>query len=285
MKCPICTEGTIINRHKQYICNFCGFYIPKEMSGRVIELETVKTLIQNKKTELLTGFVSQKNDKTFSAYLKLRGNKIIYEFPDDSGSPDEVKIQINSLNSGTVLIKTSGTHSTDKIISYGNIPARQAECLALLTVLFVLRRKCLLSKVQVNIEIGNPDAALYVLKEKTPRENHFREIVDIIQERLCESKGWQVVHIKPPRGMRIAGSSQTDIFPTNILEDMEVTVEKKPGFLIVSLPQDRLDIHAQFEASISTAKKVADEAGKYYVQRFAEKRLFAWIAAAKGGTK
>ena len=266
-----------------YECD-CGLIIPKIMSGRKIEPETAYELVQNKKTQLLSGFVSKKSNKTFSACLKLAGKKVIYEFPNED-MLDQLDIKICSIDSTTIKIEIGGIYRAEYTVSYGHISARHAQAYALTTVLFNPLVIKILNKVCVNIIVSNPTVALYVLKNRKPRDKELLEIMSIIWSRLSICKGWQIIYAKQESSAKIAGSPQSDSFPKDIFVGIDVGVEKRPGFSIVTLPMHRPDVHSQFEASISTAKKIPNEIGKYYVQRFAEKRLYAWIASVKGGIK
>ena len=80
--CPIC--GSEIKRNKfAYGCsgykNGCTFKIGMFICGRVISVGVAKALLEKGRTEKLGGFVS-KNGKNFDAYLKLDGDKCVFEF-------------------------------------------------------------------------------------------------------------------------------------------------------------------------------------------------------------
>jgi DNA topoisomerase-3 len=60
----------------------CKFRIGKKILGREITREQAIKLLQNKKTDLIEGFWSQKSRRPFSAYLVLQeGGKVAFEFP------------------------------------------------------------------------------------------------------------------------------------------------------------------------------------------------------------
>ena len=80
--CPMC--GSEIKRYKfAYGCsgykNGCNFKIGMFICGRVISVGVAKALLEKGRTEKLGGFVS-KNGKNFDAYLKLDGDKCVFEF-------------------------------------------------------------------------------------------------------------------------------------------------------------------------------------------------------------
>ena len=82
-KCPIC-DGQVVEGRTTYFCNSeksnCKFYIKKVMGNLHITREIVKELIKNKKTGLITNFISSKGRK-FSAYLFLdKDGRVKFEF-------------------------------------------------------------------------------------------------------------------------------------------------------------------------------------------------------------
>lgn len=78
--CPICKNGQILDYGKFYGCsNYkrgCEFSLPKKFAGKSIGKRIVKTLIIKGRTDNLDGFKSKKTGKTYSAKLKLDGNKL-----------------------------------------------------------------------------------------------------------------------------------------------------------------------------------------------------------------
>ena len=81
-KCPLCGEDVIKNRYGFGCRNYvnCSFKINGTICKKIRSLENAKTLLENGKTNKITGFIS-KNGKSFDAYLKLDENKkIVFEF-------------------------------------------------------------------------------------------------------------------------------------------------------------------------------------------------------------
>ena len=86
-KCPIC--GAPVKRMRSfYGCSAyketgCKFLMNTYICGRAITVENAKALLENGKTGLLSGFISKKSKKEFSAVLKLdKDYKIVFDFPD-----------------------------------------------------------------------------------------------------------------------------------------------------------------------------------------------------------
>ncbi len=82
-KCPLCQKD-VISYPKSYSCSGykdgCKFVIWKEISGKKITEKEAVDIIKNKKSELLTGFIS-KSSKEFSAYLIInKEGKIEFQF-------------------------------------------------------------------------------------------------------------------------------------------------------------------------------------------------------------
>lgn len=81
-KCPLCGNDVIKNRYGFGCKNFekCSFKISGTICKKTISLNNAKLLLQNGKTNKISGFIS-KNNKSFDAYLKLDDDKkIVFEF-------------------------------------------------------------------------------------------------------------------------------------------------------------------------------------------------------------
>ncbi len=80
-KCPLCGNEVMKNRYNYGCKNYkeCKFKIPTSICNRVISVSHAKMLLEKGETSKIEGFVS-KAGKTFSAKLKLEGEKIIFDF-------------------------------------------------------------------------------------------------------------------------------------------------------------------------------------------------------------
>jgi DNA topoisomerase-3 len=82
--CPVCKSGTIHDTGTSYRCSntrHCKFRMGKTICQREVPREQVVKLIETGKTDLLSRFVSKKG-KPFSAFLRLEGGKVGFEFED-----------------------------------------------------------------------------------------------------------------------------------------------------------------------------------------------------------
>ncbi len=83
-QCPLC--GEIVRRTSfGYGCSGyrekgCKFAVSNVICSRVISLKNVRQLLTTGKTYKIEGFVSPKSGKTFSAYLKLKDGRTVFEF-------------------------------------------------------------------------------------------------------------------------------------------------------------------------------------------------------------
>jgi DNA topoisomerase III len=91
--CPVCQQGTAYETDDAYVCEnasgpskSCTLRFSKIILQQTITLEQAKKLLTEGKTDLLTKFVSKKG-RRFSAYLKLEGGKIGFEFEPRSSKP------------------------------------------------------------------------------------------------------------------------------------------------------------------------------------------------------
>ena len=80
--CPVCKGGTVHDTGNAYQCSNtpkCKFRMGKTICQREVPREQVLKLIETGKTDLIPRFISKKG-KPFSAFLKLDGNKVGFEF-------------------------------------------------------------------------------------------------------------------------------------------------------------------------------------------------------------
>ncbi len=84
--CPVCKEGTVHDTPNAYMCTNtpekkCTFRMGKTILQREILVDQAKKLIETGKTDLLPRFISKKG-RPFSAFLKLDGGKVGFEFEE-----------------------------------------------------------------------------------------------------------------------------------------------------------------------------------------------------------
>jgi DNA topoisomerase-3 len=86
VSCPLCKEGSLREGVNSYLCDRslgaekkCSLRIGRTILQQPIEREQLIKLVERGKTDLLSAFVSKKGRK-FSAFLKLDGNKVSFEF-------------------------------------------------------------------------------------------------------------------------------------------------------------------------------------------------------------
>lgn len=82
-KCPLC--GSEVARTKfGYGCRGykegCRFSVGNVICGRVISIDNIKQLLETGMTPVVTGFISKKSGKEFSARLAVDNGKVIFKF-------------------------------------------------------------------------------------------------------------------------------------------------------------------------------------------------------------
>ena len=84
-KCPICASD-IKRMRTFYGCTGykegCKFSVNLSICRRPISVSIMQSLLQNGKTEILDGFVSNKTGKSFSAALKMEDGKAVFDFSE-----------------------------------------------------------------------------------------------------------------------------------------------------------------------------------------------------------
>ena len=81
-QCPVCKTGTIHDTGTAWQCSNtgnCKFRMGKALCQKTIPPEQVEKILTVGKTDLIPRFISKKG-KPFSAYLKLDGGKVTFEF-------------------------------------------------------------------------------------------------------------------------------------------------------------------------------------------------------------
>ena len=82
-KCPVC--GKTVTRTKfGYGCSGyrdgCKFSSGNIICGKVVSVDNMKKLLETGSTDLISGFVSKRTGKEFSARLAVEGGKVVFKF-------------------------------------------------------------------------------------------------------------------------------------------------------------------------------------------------------------
>jgi DNA topoisomerase-3 len=82
--CPMCKKAQVVETDSAYLCEgavtkACKFRMGKLILQQPIAIEQAKKLCETGKTDLLRRFISKKG-RPFSAFLKLEGEKVGFEF-------------------------------------------------------------------------------------------------------------------------------------------------------------------------------------------------------------
>ncbi len=98
-----------------------GFSVSRMILGKEIELPVVRRVLEKGKSELISGFVSQRTNKTFDAYLKLDEAKggVAFEFPPrekneskadkSAGAKSRTAVDLrDAIPHGSVVVKGKG---------------------------------------------------------------------------------------------------------------------------------------------------------------------------------
>ncbi len=82
-KCPLCGSDVVRTRFGYGCSGYkdgCKFSLGNVICSRVISLENVRTLLKEGATPLISGFVSKKSGKEFSAKLAVEDGKVVFKF-------------------------------------------------------------------------------------------------------------------------------------------------------------------------------------------------------------
>ena len=79
--CPSCHKHKLLKSQYGYSCE-CGLRVNQIVATKAIPEEQIKKLLLRGKTDMITGFFSQRTRKMFSAKLVINGNKVDFEFAE-----------------------------------------------------------------------------------------------------------------------------------------------------------------------------------------------------------
>ncbi len=84
--CPICKKGNVVETDSAFLCEHtpskeCKFRMGKLILQQAISAEQARKLCETGKTDLMRRFISKKG-RPFSAFLKLEGDKVGFEFEE-----------------------------------------------------------------------------------------------------------------------------------------------------------------------------------------------------------
>lgn len=82
-KCPVCGKEVVRTRFGYGCSGYrdgCKFSSGSVICGKVISIENMRTMLETGETPLITGFVSKKSGKEFSANLAVENGKVVFRF-------------------------------------------------------------------------------------------------------------------------------------------------------------------------------------------------------------
>ncbi|MCR4441875.1 MAG: topoisomerase C-terminal repeat-containing protein [Peptococcaceae bacterium] len=277
MNCPACGK-TIVEAGNSFRCD-CAV-VPKTMLGKRVTPEILLELLANRRTGVLHGFVSRKNGKEFSSSLIIdEEGKVRFEFDRRQGENGEARIRIISRNSGSAQVTIEGVVRRDFHVDYGHVSSRMAECLALITAVFLIRHILKdIAFVNLDIRLNNLDFSRHILKERVPREMAMRDALDTLFAVLDRFKNWTAQYT-PEKRVRLAGSPHSDRFPEGIFPGINVGLKEDGDKLIVTFPPDRPDVQEQFLASIRNS--APKDRVSCSVPLSSKSACLAWLSSVK----
>jgi DNA topoisomerase-3 len=120
-KCPKChTEAGFKESYKAYECKSCGLIVWKNMAGRELEREEVKTLLETGSVGPLDGFRS-KLGRPFSAPVKLDAEfKQVFDFGEAANGPQTLDFSVLPAVAPCPACKTGTVHDTGSAYQCSN---------------------------------------------------------------------------------------------------------------------------------------------------------------------
>lgn len=119
--CPKCGEGVFKESYKAYECKACGMLVWKNMAGRELEREEVKTLLEKGSVGPLEGFRS-KMGRPFSAPVKIDAEfKQTFDFGDAANGGQNIDFTVLPVIAPCPACKTGTVHDTGTAYQCNNV--------------------------------------------------------------------------------------------------------------------------------------------------------------------
>lgn len=278
MNCPNCGSPITVSSNT-YQCGCAR--LPRVVAGRPLSPEEAMQLLKTGSTEVLNGFVSRAG-KNFSARLLYQDGKVVFDFPDRNGNgksgsrPGEVFIRAESFHSGMAAFHVSGPVTKSAEMSFGVVPARLAERLALIGAIKYVRHANDSQALKAVVSLNNLDLSRHMLRERAPRDKEIRHAVEYALALLDGFASW-TVEFKPQKRPRLRGGNTGCGFPRGVFPWLKAEVRDLGDEVEISLPDDPAVV-ANFKASIRTA---VGDSGTFRVPAAAGKVVRAWVMSVK----
>jgi hypothetical protein len=254
------------------------------MAGKQITSAIIQELCKNKRTLVMSGFIS-KTGKPFKAALVIQDNKIVFEFPDKRSPTDSIKthtinnneaiIRVESPFSGVAAISISGPVNFKCTANFGLIPARLAECMGVISAGRYLIHNHYKKRIIINA--NNRDFVEYALREVIPARKEARFLIEYMWRILDNFESWEIKYSHQKK-RSLKGGVVQNAFPKGLFPWLHADVYPEGEQVRVQLPDDPA-VTANFQASIRTAK---GEGCVYAVPAGAIKVVKAWLVIVKG---
>lgn len=293
--CPACGSGEIHEQAEELKCTSCSFKINRTLSGHELSREEAEALIRQGRTGFIN-FISR-NKRGFRAALVIKDKKLVYEFdnsrkhPGSSRDSDStyhetspscrVEVRVEAFSSGSVSIHILfGGKAIKREIGFGNISARESECLACITAVnlavWILKE---VNDRDIHLSVNNIDFVGYLLREARPKDILMRQLVSHLWERLSLFRSWQAMYLRR-RNRRLEGSN-CGRFPKGVFPYVTCYTEVHGNTMSIRLSQNP-EILTQFKASFPNATLEDLETEKiYYLPSGALKAVDAWLRSVK----
>lgn len=276
MRCTGCGIDVVVTSES---CSCRCVRVGRTFAGRPLSLAETEQLFRDGATDLLHGFVSRAG-KGFSARLVLQKGRVVFEFPESAKrAAIEAHIRVESFNSGAAAFHVNGPCNKTAEMSFGLVPSRQAECLALIAALkYVVHGFGQNVPLAVRVSLNNLDFSRYLLRERKPREKDVAIAVRYVLKLLDGASSWSA-EFSPRQRPKLRGGNKSTAFPKGVFPWLEVQALDMGSEIEVQLPDDPAVI-ANFRASVKTAHSLGG--GVFRVPAAAASVVRAWAASVKG---
>lgn len=276
MRCTGCGIDVIVTPES---CSCRCVKVGRTLAGRPLSLTETERLFRDGATDLLHGFVSRAG-KEFSARLVLQKGRVVFEFPESAKrAAIESHVRVESFNSGTAAFHVNGPCNKSAEMSFGLVPSRMAECLALIAALkYVAHGFGQNTTLTIRISLNNLDLSRYLLRERKPREKDVAAAVRYVFCLLDEASSWSA-EFSPRQRPKLRGGSANATFPKGAFPWLDVQTLDLGSEIEIRLPEDPAVI-ANFRASVKTAHSLGG--GVFRVPVAAASVVRAWVASVKG---
>lgn len=284
--CPHCGNKMADDNPRYYRCTGCPWKVWKSILDKPITKEIVEELCAQHTTQVMDGFISQKNKKPFRAALTVtpEGTRLVFQDesigaksdrPEINPTPEGyISVRLESPSPGLVNIDINDPFQFHATVPYGRNSTRVCEAMGMIIVGRYMHHMNRTDNLY--IRANSKEFAEYATGEITPRDKSVRLLIAYMVDAL-KPLLWVVKHEKH-QNIRIKGGTLVGQYPLGIFPWLDHSIHPRGNMIAIRLP-NYPEVCEQFMASFNTARYVDDE---LLVPEYLQTEVQNWFRSVRG---